>query len=523
MLVAGMESAGNRRVQTITLPTGTGKTLLAATWSLSLRQRIAREEGQPPLILIVLPYLAIIDQTAREYDMLFGERLAPGELISYHSLSDCTYAPDLEDESQNFFLNTWQSDVVITTFDQFLFALLSPKARHQMRFHHLADALIVLDEVQALPCVLWDPLRTALAVVTKMGTSRVLAMSATQPGFLTDPCELIESPAAFFEQMKRYRIVLRHRKPMHLGEFIDACKRQFPDWEGQRILITLNTRRSARRVRDALAKVMADGMALEFLSADVTPKDRLAAIRRIKQNEPCLVVSTQCVEAGVDIDMDFVIRDFAPLDSIIQIAGRCNRNGRSDRGVVEIFSLEDDDCGRPFAGMIYDKILLEETREVLGEQATIDEEAVFPLTKSYFAALAREKDTGEAETRRWARWEEMTAVRRLLRGAPRPQVEFVVTEKDPSLRSDLEAARQTPDRWDRRRALRRLAHRIAENTVNVYKTAELNPHDYADPFPPAATPGEEWFWLLRPGRYTAERGLDLDGREGDQETWGLIV
>ena len=212
-MFAGLEKAGACRVQTMTLPTGTGKTLLAASWALSLRERIAREEGQPPLVLIVLPFLAIIDQTVKEYQDLLRGHVEAGDMISYHSLSDRTYAPDLEDKSQDFFLNTWQSDVVVTTFDQFLFALLSPKSRHQMRFHHLADALIVLDEVQALPCVLWDPLRTALDGLTKLGTTHVLAMSATQPGFLKSPHELIDAPGEFFGQMKRYRIVLRHRAP----------------------------------------------------------------------------------------------------------------------------------------------------------------------------------------------------------------------------------------------------------------------------------------------------------------------
>ena len=180
-----------------------------------------------------------------------------------------------------------------------------------------------------------------------------------------------------------------------------------PEWAGKRILITLNTRRSARCVRDELEKSLPDGMALEFLSADVTPRDRLAAIGRIKKciedKKSCLVVSTQCIEAGVDIDMDFVIRDFAPLDSIIQVAGRCNRNFAPGRCTVEIVSLLDDASGRPFAEMnVYDKILLQATREVLRSAEEIDEESVYPLTQEYFARLRREKNTGEEETRRWA-------------------------------------------------------------------------------------------------------------------------
>ncbi len=175
-----------------------------------------------------------------------------------------------------------------------------------------------------------------------------------------------------------------------------------------------------RRIRDELAGSLPDGMPLEFLSADVTPRDRLAAIGRIKKNRPCLVVSTQCIEAGVDIDMDRVIRDFAPLDSIIQVAGRCNRNGFKDRCTVEIVSLVPDESSRAYAGMIYDKIILAVTHQILGNLETIDEEGVFALTKDFFARLSQEKDTGERETRLWCRWEEMTAVRKLLRGARRP-------------------------------------------------------------------------------------------------------
>jgi CRISPR-associated endonuclease/helicase Cas3 len=526
-MFAGLDKANGRRVQTMTLPTGTGKTLLAASWALALRERISQESGQPPLVLIVLPYLAIIDQTVKEYEDLFRSHVEAGDLISYHSLSDRTYSPDLEEKSQDFFLNTWQSDVVITTFDQFLFALLSPKARHQMRFHHLADALIVLDEVQALPCILWDPLRKALDGLTKLGTTHVLAMSATQPGFLNIPHELIESREHFFGQMKRYRIVLRHRTSMKLSAFISECKNRLPQWAGKQVLITLNTRRSARRVRDELEKSLPDGMALEFLSADVAPKDRLAAIERIKKRvqkkEACLVVSTQCVEAGVDIDMDFVLRDFAPLDSIIQIAGRCNRNFGPYRSLVEIVSLVDDDSDRTLAGMIYDKILLQATHEILGRGEEIDEENVFALTQEYFARLQRDKDTGEAETRLWLLWQEMTSVRKLLRGAQRPQVSFLVVQNDAMLRGDLQAVRQIPDRWDRRRRLQKLARRLAENTVNVFQNDDLDPTNYAEPYPASANPGEEWFWLLRDGYYTWQRGLDFGRNEGDQEAWGIMV
>jgi CRISPR-associated endonuclease/helicase Cas3 len=366
-----------------------------------------------------------------------------------------------------------------------------------------------------------------LESVTQLGTTHVLAMSATQPGFLSNACELIAEPEAFFRRMTRYRLELRHREAWKLTPFIDACKARLPEWAEKRVLVTLNTRRSARSVRDGLTEGLSDGKALEFLSADVTPRDRLAAIQRIKEGEkarkPCLVVSTQCIEAGIDVDMDLVIRDFGPLDSLIQVAGRCNRHGLRARGDVEIVSLEDDVGGRAFAEMVYvDKVLLQVTREVLGDIAEVNEEDVFPLTRRYFERLAQEKDTGECITQALARWEETVTARHLLRGKQRPQVAFVVVENDQGLRPDLEAVRQIGDRWERRAALRRLARRIAENTVTVYQRANLDPARYADPFPPNKTGDDVWFWLLHEGHYTAARGLDLVG-DDEPDSWGVIL
>ncbi len=126
------------------------------------------------------------------------------------------------------------------------------------------------------------------------------------------------------------------------------------------------------------------GVPVEFLTADVTPADRLAAVCRIKKAKTCLVVSTQCIEAGVDIDMDLVIRDFAPLDSLIQVAGRCNRNGERARGTVEVVRLREDEGEREFSSYIYDPVLRKVTGEVLAGRAEVLEEDVFPLAQAVF-------------------------------------------------------------------------------------------------------------------------------------------
>jgi CRISPR-associated endonuclease/helicase Cas3 len=454
----------------------------------------------------------------KEYGDLLKGLTDPGDLLTYHSLAERELDTDLEDKSNDFFLDTWQSGVIITTFDQFLYALLSPKSRHQMRFHNLADALVVLDEVQTLPCKLWDPLDNALRGLTDLGTTHVLAMTATQPGFLASALELIRDRAGFFRQMRRYRLLLKHRQPLPLAAFIEECQRRLAqEWQGRRVLITLNTRRSARAVRDALDTIKRPEQPLYFLSADVTPRDRLAAIDKIKEGGPCLVVSTQCIEAGVDIDMDRVIRDFAPLDSLIQVAGRCNRNGRAERGTVEIVHLRDED-GRAFSSRIYDKVLLQETRTVLGQVSSVDEEDVLRLAEQYFALLREKKDTGTEVTKAWLDWQEFDPVRHLLRGKKPHQVSFVVIEQDPDLKGKLGRAFAVRDRWDRRREIRKLAAQVAAVTVNVWIPSGQN----EDTFAGAHAEKLGWLWLLRSGLYRPGRGLDLEATEEDPG-WGETI
>jgi CRISPR-associated endonuclease/helicase Cas3 len=392
----------------------------------------------------------------------------------------------------------------------------------------LADALIVLDEVQSIPCILWEPLRQALTGLTELNSTYVLAMSATQPGFLPEALELISNPdpSDFFGRMKRYRLVLRQRNPLKLAEFITECRERLPTWKGQRVLLTLNTRRSARQVFEALgALAKKNQLPVFFITADKTPRDRLAAIHEIKQGNACLVVSTQCVEAGVDIDMHLVIRDFAPLDSLVQIAGRCNRHGDGPEGTVEIVSLIDDHSPRSFAGMIYDPILLQETMRVVEGKATIPEEQLYDLTHLYFDFLREKKNPGDQILKTWLDWQEIPSVRSLFRGKQRPEVSFVVVDQDPELPELLESALDTPDRWDRIRALRRLAPRMARITVSVTlsEKSKLDPADYADPFPVEAPEEDAWFWLLRAGFYDPDRGLDLSLGSEDEPSWGMMI
>lgn len=380
-------------------------------------------------------------------------------------------------------------------------ALMDGKARYQMRFHNLCDSLIIMDEVQTLPCKLWVPLNNIFKTLVERGNSKILAMSATLPGLLSDTTELIDNYQDYFRQFGRYRLILKHQQSQSLDAFCRNIGGRLSSWidQGLRVLITLNTRSSAREVRDFLEQ---EGLEpLFFISADVTPRDRLRAIKVIKENKPCFVVSTQCVEAGVDIDLDLVIRDFAPLDSIIQIAGRCNRNFKKSRCDVEVVSLVNSN-GRLFCEIMgYDPIHLQETRIALSVAKEINEENILDYCNRYFASLTAKKDTGTEITEYFARWKEIPSVRELLRGKEHEQYHFLVIEQDPELKRELESAVKISDKWERRRTLRSLTGRMALIEVSIYAKPGFDPEDIADRC------GN--MWLLHEGIYSAQRGLEI--------------
>ena len=277
----------------------------------------------------------------------------------------------------------------------------------------------------------------------------------------------------------------------------------------------MNTRKSARTVYDHLKhnwpKEYKD-TPMFFVSADVTPKDRLRKIDLIKDGQPCIVISTQCIEAGVDIDMGVVIRDFAPWDSIVQIAGRCNREG--DRGKwlpVEIVDLVNGK-GRRYSEMIYDdRVSLQETRRMIESFPIVKEEDILPISNRYFEKLDKLKNTGNEHLNRFVRWEEDVSVRDLLRGKEREQHTFLVIEQDPSLKEEMSDANHIDDRWKRREAWRKLAGRIAEISVNLLARRGFSPQEIATEF--------LGHWILREGHYDSERGIMLKnkfwGSEGE--------
>lgn len=501
-------SCGQSKIESITVPTGLGKTMMAAEWALKHRNQnnIRRK------VIIVLPFLSIIDQTVKEYKQLFTGHNTDSLILEAHSIAKRKYVDDSNEEQNSKFNNaidfisdTWDYDFIITTFDQFLYTLLSSKNRHLMRFHNLADSLIIIDEIQALPLILWQPLSVALNLISEKINTKTLIMSATQPEFI-QTSELVSHPEKIFARQNRYELILNHTNSVTLNNFIENCIKRIDDenWHSQRGLIVLNTRASARAVLDSLKdKIKCD---VFFLSADVTPKERLANIEEIKKNKPCLVITTQCIEAGVDIDMDFAIRDFAPLDSIVQCAGRCNRNGLKKRAEIKIITLVNEN-GSKFSGFIYDKTLLEKTAVILAQNKNcIPEENIFPLVADYFKMLKNSKDIGRQKAKDWGYWREELDIKKLLRNDNSKYNFIVISQDEPEeselpLKNALEQALEIEDIWEKKRKIRSLKSRLAKLTISVWANKDIIPEEIAEPL--------GCFYLLRDNYYIPGKGLNL--------------
>lgn len=509
-IIQRMQEQSDAGLYSLTAPTGAGKTLLAATWAMTLREQTADQSGTQRKIIVVLPFLSIIDQTIVQYQAVLrqGTVLEDGSwLMASHSLADHDYREDLEEQDESFFVDSWRSDLIITTYDQFLMALMDPRARHQMRFHHLLDALIVLDEVQSLPVSLWTPLDAILQELTRVSQTQVLLMSATLPTILPGAISLLPDHARYFSRFNRYRMAFHLHEPTSIDDFIHMVQELLPTWvsQGERILITLNTRASARRVFDAVKEAWSEDLSIDrlLITADVTPRDRLVKIAQIKKNRPCIVVSTQTIEAGVDIDMTRVYRDFAPWDSLVQIAGRCNREGSQEPGTVEIWDLTNENTRR-YSELIYDPVHLQITRSILETTKVIEEPDVLALSDQYFQGLAQAKESGRVLLEQFVRWLPHPPIREWLRGKQHLHYILVVVEQDPDLVQAMESAQRLSDRWKRREAWRRLAGRIAAVSITVIARPGFHPGSIADPFY-----GETW--RLRDGYYSSETGLDWEG------------
>lgn len=477
------------RIHSITLPTGLGKTLLSTSWAIKLRERIKIEDKFYPKIIVSLPFLSIIEQTDQTYKKVLGELYRQHKdrlYITSYSISNFEYhdsIDDLErsDNSIDFFLNIWNAEIIVSTFDQLLYSLFSLKSKHLLRFHNLFNSIIIFDEVQALPSELWKPFEKFFEKLSDVGHTHILLMSATQPGFLPDAIERVPNHETYFENRRRVELQIYPEKKQ-----LNSCIMELLDflnkYADNSIMIVLNTRESSKLVLRELKSVyehISGTRTLFYLSSLVAPSQRSDRILDIKKsldsNDNPIIITTQCIEAGVDIDVDYIVRDWAPLDSIFQVCGRCNRNGEKEIGYVILTRLESDK-GKAFSEMIYDSIELESTAISLsGHGLKVDERQFYSIGALYFEMVREHLGQSMKIVNAYAQYSHTyekngtkisVDIKRLLRG-DEYQEHFIIPSLDENLKEDLQKAMVIEDRWQRRYAVKRLKKRIAANSVSI--------------------------------------------------------
>ncbi len=373
----------------LSVPTGGGKTRTVLAFALQ-----HAKEHNLRQVVFAIPYTSIIEQTADEFRKILG----PENVLEHHS---ALAAKDDEQDPNNWTrlaTDNWDAPIIVTTTVQLFESLFSNRPGKVRKLHNLARSVIVLDEAQTLPIPLLNPILDALSelVQPRYGASVVLC-TATQPaldeslGFpaLADVREIAPEPQRYFHSLSRvsYEIHLDER-----WSWEDVAEQM---WEGEQALCIVNTKAQAR----SLFAVLDDPDALH-LSTNMCPAHRLTTLRKIREllneEKPCRVVSTQLVEAGVDLDFPLVLRALGPLDSIVQAAGRCNREGKLDKqGRVIVFKPEDHTLPR---GVYKSAAGLAET--LLNQNADLEAIETF---QRYFRTLYQtlvNRDAHDIQTRR---------------------------------------------------------------------------------------------------------------------------
>lgn len=325
----------------MTVPTGGGKTLASLLWAL----RHAIHNGQKRVI-IAIPYTSIIVQTAATLKSILGEN----NVLEHHS--NVEFNVDEEDEevkSVQLAMENWDYPIVVTTNVQLFESMFANKPSACRKLHNIANSVLILDEVQTLPTQFLQPIIDALKSYNRLFGVSVLFTTASQPVLngLIEGC----NPAAMFEGIDKITEIIPpesrlHEKLRRVKLDISETPQSYDDIAKslclhKRVLCVVNTRRDAREIFKRLPN---EGITLH-LSRMMCPAHVNETIDEIKdalKNNACgtiRVVATQLVEAGVDIDFPVVYRQEAGLDSVLQAAGRCNREGKLDMGVTYVFSL----------------------------------------------------------------------------------------------------------------------------------------------------------------------------------------
>ncbi len=340
-----------RGVYTLSIPTGGGKTLSSLRFAI----RHARQ-NHLKRIVYVIPYLSIIDQTVKELRTIFGLK-SEEWMLEHHSNVIIETKDDEENNERKTLTERWDCPIIVTTMVRFMETMISNRASDLRRLHNMTESVFVFDEIQSLPIRCTYLFNMSVNFLCQICGSSAVLCTATQPALakveraisLSENHSLVELSNAEKELFKRVKYVYKTASPMSVSE-IGLFAGDFLE-KGLNVLVVLNTKKTALAVYNSCN--MTQNSDKVYLTTDLCAQHRKDNIERIRVNikgalkKPTLCVSTQLIEAGVDLSFDVVIRANAGIDNIIQAGGRCNRNGEhKTRQAVYVIEVEDEDLSR---------------------------------------------------------------------------------------------------------------------------------------------------------------------------------
>ncbi|MBX0322925.1 CRISPR-associated endonuclease Cas3'' [Halomicroarcula sp. F13] len=455
-VIAGVEEFRDAEssIATLTLPTGMGKTLTGLSAALALR-------GENGRVVYALPFTSVIDQVADELTDVFDTDGCDDLLTIHHHLAETRTelgdsAEREEDTDENarreeMVAESWRSGLTLTTFVQLFESLVGPGNTQSMKLPALYDSVIVLDEPQALPMKWWKVVRRIAEILTEEYDATVVAMTATQPALFSDAFELVNDVDRYFNRFERVEYEV-HDSALAFDDTdatmgYENAGRVILNETGETdsVLAICNTIDSAIALTDAVedreavvdvgrclrtelddegidldalvdkvtTTVGPNERALVHLSTRLRPRDRLALVEATKRlterSIPLVAVSTQLIEAGVDISFDRVYRDVAPIDSVVQAAGRCNRSFERDYGTVTLWWLAPPEgTTKTPSQAVYDSqgvstiSLTSKTLDAVGaNEGTIPESTMTREAVQHYYRLVSDRNPGSPEYVDW--------------------------------------------------------------------------------------------------------------------------
>lgn len=405
-----------QKLFTLTAPTGVGKTLTALDFSIKLRERVP--ELRNSQIIYALPFINIIEQGYSEYQKVLGDSC---KILAHYQYADVFGEDEKKGKAGNdetaynqklMELDTWQSDVVITSFVQLLHTIIGYRNKILKKFNHLANSIIILDEVQTIRLEQVPLIGAALYYLSKYLNTRIILMTATKPKVLElayqqilrdegEPeidyaaCELLQEHNEIYKSYQRTKIVpllsVTFPKDAVAATFIEEIfSLKWTHKESCLIVVNKVNRciEFFQEIKNFLQKSN-NSNPVYCLSTNIVPVDRLARINQIKADleagKKPILVATQVVEAGVDLDFDMGIRDLGPIDSIVQVAGRINRQSNPQspsRSHLPLYVINTGDCET-----IYGTITTEKAKGALEIAEEILEAEYLDLVDTYFSKL----------------------------------------------------------------------------------------------------------------------------------------